>query len=147
MPLSMRVDTANNLAESRCGVSVVPELFLKNTPYVREATISGEVQEVFRKSSNPEMDRTRGLFVLGNKEANRMGWLACKVNLDDCGAIEPPTQGFSLLGSNACFKSVQLLDDSRFTYRLVRQIEKPSGQQHLHRCIQSTQARAASIQS
>jgi len=31
------------------------------------------------------MDRTRGLFVLGNKEANRMGWLFCKVNLGGLG--------------------------------------------------------------
>jgi hypothetical protein len=33
----------------------------------------------------PEIDRTRGLFVLGNKEANRMGWLLCKVNLGGLG--------------------------------------------------------------
>ena len=31
------------------------------------------------------MDRTRGLFVPGNKEANRMGWLLCKVNLGGLG--------------------------------------------------------------
>ena len=37
------------------------------------------------RSSSPEMDRTRGLFVLGNKEANRMGWLLCKVNLGGLG--------------------------------------------------------------
>ena len=37
------------------------------------------------KSSSPEMDRTRGLFVLGNKDANRMGWLLCKVNLGGLG--------------------------------------------------------------
>ena len=32
-------------------------------------------------SRSPEMDRTRGLFVPGNKEANRMGWLLCKGKL------------------------------------------------------------------
>ena len=31
------------------------------------------------------MDRTRGLFVPGNKKANRMGWLFCKVNLGGLG--------------------------------------------------------------
>jgi hypothetical protein len=31
------------------------------------------------------MDRTRGLFTPGNKEANRMGWLLCKVNLGGLG--------------------------------------------------------------
>ena len=31
------------------------------------------------------MDRTRGLFFPGNKEANRMGWLLCKVNLGGLG--------------------------------------------------------------
>jgi len=31
------------------------------------------------------MDRTRGLFVVGNKKANRMGWLFCKVNLGGLG--------------------------------------------------------------
>jgi hypothetical protein len=31
------------------------------------------------------MDRTRGLFVLANKKANRMGWLLCKVNLGGLG--------------------------------------------------------------
>ena len=31
------------------------------------------------------MDRTQGLFVLGNKKANRMGWLLCKVNLGGLG--------------------------------------------------------------
>ena len=41
--------------------------------------------EAFRKSSCPEMDRTRELFIPGNKEANRMGWLLCKVNLGGLG--------------------------------------------------------------
>jgi len=31
------------------------------------------------------MDRTRRLFDPGNKEANRMGWLFCKVNLGGLG--------------------------------------------------------------
>ena len=31
------------------------------------------------------MDRARGLFDPENKEANRMGWLLCKVNLGGLG--------------------------------------------------------------
>ena len=31
------------------------------------------------------MDRTQGLLVVENKEANRMGWLLCKVNLGGLG--------------------------------------------------------------
>ena len=31
------------------------------------------------------MDRTQGLFVVGNKKANRMGWLLWKVNLGGLG--------------------------------------------------------------
>ena len=38
-----------------------------------------------RKNSSPEMDRTQGLFVPGNKDANRMGWRLCKVNLGGLG--------------------------------------------------------------
>ena len=36
-------------------------------------------------SRSPEMDRTLGLFVPGNKEANRMGWLLCRFNLGGLG--------------------------------------------------------------
>ena len=45
----------------------------------------GVNKKLSKKSSSPEMDRTRGLFVPGNKEANRMGWLLCKVNLGGLG--------------------------------------------------------------
>ena len=31
------------------------------------------------------MDRTQGLFVPRNKEANRMSWLLCKTNLGGLG--------------------------------------------------------------
>ena len=44
-----------------------------------------EMIKLSEKSSSPEMDRTRRLFDPGNKEANRMGWLFCKVNLGGLG--------------------------------------------------------------
>jgi len=43
------------------------------------------VERLCEASSSPEMDRTQGLFVFGNKKANRMGWLLCKTNLGGLG--------------------------------------------------------------
>ena len=96
----MTVDTANNVAQSRVGGSVMPELCLKNTPYVREATIRGEVQEVFRKSSSPGMDGTRELFVPETKKPAAWVGFFARSTLVVWGRIEPPTQVFSILGLN-----------------------------------------------
>ena len=44
-----------------------------------------EKSELCEESSSPEMDRTRGLFIVRNKKANRRGWLFCKMNLGGLG--------------------------------------------------------------